>query len=249
MKKMKRISAVLLLAAGFALAFGGCSNTKDETGTEQDGGAGSGGETGGTGGTENPGDSGSSGDNTGGNSGTTGSDGNDASGGQTGGGTTGTGGEQTGGSGDTSGSGSGNNSGDSGTSSGGQESKKEYLSLENLDSGSTNGKSTYDSNTKTITFIGEWADRGWWFGEKDASDYTKVTVAFTNTDNMGYLNLVVEYAEGNDTNSEKKFDANGSDFTLTVELDAEKKSSIKQVYVQGGQTKGQTATIKEAYFE
>lgn len=206
MKKMKRISAVLLLAAGFALAFGGCSNTKDETGTEQNGGAGSGGETGGTGG------------------------------------------EQTGGSGDTSGSGSGNNSGDSGTSSGGQESKKEYLSLEKLDSGDDT-KATYDSNTKTITFIGEWATRGWWFGEKDASDYTKVTVAFTNTDNMGYLNLVVECAEGNDTNSEKKFDANGSDFTLTVELDAEKKSSIKQVYVQGGQTKGQTATIKEAYFE
>lgn len=201
MKKMKRISAVLLLAAGFALAFGGCSNTKDETGTEQDGGAGSGGETGGTGGT-----------------------------------------------GDTSGSGSGNNSGDSGTSSGGQESKKEYLSLEKLDSGDDT-TATYDSNTKTITFIGEWANRGWWFGEKDASDYTKVTVAFTNTDNMGYLNLVVEYAEGNDTNSEKKFDANGSDFTLTVELNAAKKSSIKQVYIQGGKDTGKTATIKEAYFE
>ena len=61
MKKMKKISAVLLLAAGFALAFGGCSNTKDETGTEQGGGTGSGGETGGNGGgqtsgTEKPSD-------------------------------------------------------------------------------------------------------------------------------------------------------------------------------------------------
>ena len=53
MKKMKRISAVLLLAAGFALAFGGCSNTKDETGTEQGGEAGSGDETGGTGDSNN----------------------------------------------------------------------------------------------------------------------------------------------------------------------------------------------------
>ena len=54
-----------LLAAGFALVFSGCSDTKDETETEQDGGTGSGDETGGTGGsndgTEKPGDSGSSG--------------------------------------------------------------------------------------------------------------------------------------------------------------------------------------------
>ena len=62
MKKLKKIWMLVLLAASFALAFGGCSNTKDETGTEQGGGAGSGDETGGTGGsnsdTENPGESG-----------------------------------------------------------------------------------------------------------------------------------------------------------------------------------------------
>ena len=101
MKKLKKLSVLALLAAGFALAFSGCSNTKDETGTEQGGEAGSGGETGGTGGsndgTENPGDSGSSGDNTGSNGDATGSGGNNSSGGQTGG--------------DTSGSGGGNNSG------------------------------------------------------------------------------------------------------------------------------------------
>ena len=85
MKKLKRISAVLLLAAGFALAFGGCSNTKDETGTEQGGGAGSGDETGGTGGSENPGDSGSSGNQGSGNEGNAG--GNGSSGEQTGSGT------------------------------------------------------------------------------------------------------------------------------------------------------------------
>ena len=69
MKKLKKIWMLVLLAAGFALAFNGCSNTKDETGTEQGGGASSGDETGGTGGsnsnTENPGGSGSSGDNAG----------------------------------------------------------------------------------------------------------------------------------------------------------------------------------------
>ena len=103
MKKLKRISAVLLLAAGFALAFGGCSNTKDETGTEQGGGAGSGDETGGTGGSENPGDSGSSGNQGSGNEGNAGGNGSS--------------GEQTG-----SGNNSGNTggTGDSGTSSGGQ---------------------------------------------------------------------------------------------------------------------------------
>ena len=103
MKRMKRISAVLLLAAGFALAFGGCSNTKDETGTEQGGGAGSGDETGGTGGSENPGDSGSSGNQGSGNEGNAGGNGSS--------------GEQTG-----SGNNSGNTggTGDSGTSSGGQ---------------------------------------------------------------------------------------------------------------------------------
>ena len=87
MKKLKKLSVLVLLAAGFALAFSGCSNTKDETGTEQGGEAGSGGETGGTGGsndgTENPGDSGSSGDNTGSNGDATGSGGDNSSGGQT----------------------------------------------------------------------------------------------------------------------------------------------------------------------
>ena len=65
MKKLKKLSVLVLLAAGFALAFSGCSDTKDETETEQGGEAGSGGEAGGTGGsndgTEKPGDSGSSG--------------------------------------------------------------------------------------------------------------------------------------------------------------------------------------------
>ena len=79
MKKLKKVWMLALLAAGFALAFGGCSNTKDETGTEQGGGAGSGDETGGTGGSENPGDSGSSGNQGSGNEGN--------AGGQTGGGT------------------------------------------------------------------------------------------------------------------------------------------------------------------
>ena len=118
MKKLKKLSVLVLLAAGFALAFSGCSNTKDETGTEQGGGAGSGDETGGTGGsndgTENPGDSGSSGDNTGSNGDATGSGGDNSSGGQTGGDSTGSGGDNSNGGqtgGDTSGSGGGNNSG------------------------------------------------------------------------------------------------------------------------------------------
>ena len=118
MKKLKKLSVLVLLAAGFALAFSGCSNTKDETGTEQGGEAGSGGETGGTGGsndgTEKPGDSGSSGDNTGSNGDATGSGGNNSSGGQTGGDSTGSGGDNSNGGqtgGDTSGSGGGNNSG------------------------------------------------------------------------------------------------------------------------------------------
>ena len=37
MKKLRKLSVLVLLAAGFALAFSGCSNTKDESGTEQGG--------------------------------------------------------------------------------------------------------------------------------------------------------------------------------------------------------------------
>ena len=61
MKKLKKVWMLALLAVGFALVFSGCSDTKDETETEQGGGAGSGDETGGNGGgqtsgTEKPSD-------------------------------------------------------------------------------------------------------------------------------------------------------------------------------------------------
>ena len=211
MKKLKRISAVLLLAAGFALAFGGCSNTKDETETEQGGGAGSGGETGGTGGSENPGDSGSG---SGNNSGNTG------------------------------------NAGDSGTSSGGQESKKEYLSLdtESLDAG---WNSTYDGKTKTIKFNdgNDYGGRGWAWGWNayNASAYTKITVAFSDVSGDDkWVQLVAEYTEDGDNGTAAgKFDADG--YKLTLDLDATRKSSIKQFYIQG--KPGASVTIKEAYFE
>lgn len=245
MKKMKRISAVLLLAAGFALAFGGCSNTKDETGTEQGGGAGSGGETGGTGGTENPGDSGSSGDNTGGNGGTAGSDGNDASGGQTGG------------SGDTSGSGSGNNSGntgnagDSGTSSGGDaETNKKIMSLDDLSGG---WDAEYDAKTKTITLTKDYGAKGWGYynGNLDVSGYSKFSVVFDKVESADpWVQVVVKYSaeNGDDTSADGKFEngqfSNGSNI-LTVELE---KTSVFQLSIQG-KNSGDKITIKEVYFE
>ena len=133
------------------------------------------------------------------------------------------------------------------TTTGDDTTVKEYLAIDaDTDLGS-GWKSTYDGATKTITWTEAYGGRGWWFGGKDASDFSEISVVFSNaTGSDKWLKLVVQYED--DTMSEKDgvFDADG--FTLTAQLDASKKSSIKQAYIQG-KAEGNTATIKEAYFK
>ena len=131
------------------------------------------------------------------------------------------------------------------------EPEREYLSLENSWDLSSGYNSSYDEATKTITWSDAYGGRGWWFGSgdngKDASAYTKFTVVFSNASGEDpWLKLVVEYADGSESVTEGVFNADG--FKLTVGLDSSNKSSIKQAYIVG-KAAGNTATIKEAYFE
>lgn len=122
----------------------------------------------------------------------------------------------------------------------------EYLSITNDYDLGSGWKSSYDGATKTITWDEDYAGRGWWFGEKDASKFSKFTVVFSNATGADkWLKAVVQYDD--ETMSDKDGVFNEDGFSLTVELDAAKKSKIKQIYIQG-KAAGNTATIKEAYF-
>lgn len=133
------------------------------------------------------------------------------------------------------------------------EPEPEYLSLENDWDLGSGYESSYDGATKTITWSGEYSGRGWWFGSgdnaKDASAYTKFTVVFSNaTGEDPWLKLVVEYGADDSEPSVTEGVFNADGFKLTVGLDSSNKSSIKQAYIVG-KAAGNTATIKEAYFE
>ena len=124
---------------------------------------------------------------------------------------------------------------------------KEYLAIDaDTDLGS-GWSSSYDGATKTITWTEAYGGRGWWFGGKDASDFSEISVVFSNaTGSDKWLKLVVQYEDETMSEKDGVFDADG--FTLTAQLDESKKSSIMQVYIQG-KAEGNTATIKEAYFK
>ena len=116
-----------------------------------------------------------------------------------------------------------------------------------------NGKedTEYNADTHVLNFVGQYASRGWWFGTgdeaKDASAYTKFTVVFSNaTGEDPFIEIGIQYAEGESDKKNGVFDKDG--FALTIGLDETRKSKITQAYVQGGAA-GNTATIKEAYFE
>ena len=128
-----------------------------------------------------------------------------------------------------------------------EDSAKENLELDKDTDLGTGWSSSYNGATKTITYEGAYGGRGWWFGEKDASDFTSLTVVFSAaTGPDPWLQLVIEYNEGENDSVDGVFDGDG--FTLTKKLDEKRKSSLKQAYIQG-KAEGNTATIKEAYFE
>ena len=127
------------------------------------------------------------------------------------------------------------------------EETKEYLSIDADDDLGSGWSSSYDAATKTITYEGAYAGRGWWFGEKDASEFTTLNVVFSAaTGDDNWLKLVVQYTDESMDTAEGVFTEDG--FTLSVELDETKKSNIMQAYIQG-KAAGNTATITEAYFQ
>ena len=127
------------------------------------------------------------------------------------------------------------------------EETKEYLSIDADDDLGSGWSSSYDAATKTITYEDAYAGRGWWFGEKDASEFTTLNVVFSAaTGDDNWLKLVVQYTDESMDTAEGVFTEDG--FTLSVELDETKKSNIMQAYIQG-KAAGNTATITEAYFQ
>ena len=127
------------------------------------------------------------------------------------------------------------------------EETKEYLSIDADDDLGSGYSSSYDAATKTITYEAAYAGRGWWFGEKDASEFTTLNVVFSAaTGDDNWLQLTVQYSDKSFDTADGVFTEDG--FTLSVELDETKKSNIMQAYIQG-KAAGNTATITEAYFQ
>lgn len=120
--------------------------------------------------------------------------------------------------------------------------KAEYeFTLADLGSG---WDSSYDAETKTITFDKAWTGRGWWFGEGetagDLSNYEQVVV-MVETSTIG-AQIVIEYADGT-KNSTGGADAGVT--KLVCDLDSKGKSSVKQIYIQCKEAG--TLTLVRAY--
>ena len=97
------------------------------------------------------------------------------------------------------------------------------LSLEDLGSG---WESSYDAATKTITYDAGWKGRGWWVDPADYSAYDVVVIDFEEQA-IG-VRLVIEYNDATSTNQ----DIDAGKTQLIATLDAEGKSSVKQIYIQ-----------------
>jgi len=102
--------------------------------------------------------------------------------------------------------------------------------------------SSYDSDTKTITFNGEWKGRGWGWNF-DYSDYSKVVVEFKSANKSGCLK--VQY--NNDGSSYTTESANYDEGATSVEinLNASLKSKIYQIYLSA--SAASTLTLTNAY--
>ena len=85
--------------------------------------------------------------------------------------------------------------------------------------------STYDAETKAITFTGAWGACGWWMA-RDLSDYSKVVAEFSEPAPANGV-LKVLYSDG--TNGEQGFDANAT--KVEYELTNSKKD-VNEIYLQ-----------------
>ena len=114
-----------------------------------------------------------------------------------------------------------------------QVAEDEILPIEHdydLGSGSN---SSYDAATHTVTFTGEWATRGWWFGSdangRDLSDYKYAVVLFEPVDFK--VQLVAQY-NGNPAAADSKALVEAGAKRVVVELNPEARANVQQIYLQ-----------------
>ena len=108
--------------------------------------------------------------------------------------------------------------------------------------GSAGWGSSYNAETKTITFDDSWKGRGWWLDGADYSKYDEVVVEFEPVTYT--VQLVIEYsAEGKSSTANVEAGVN----KVKCEFDPEYKSSVKQIYVQNSEAG--TLTLTAAYLQ
>ena len=92
--------------------------------------------------------------------------------------------------------------------------------------GSGGWESTYDADTKTVTYDGAWKGRGWWLDGADYSDYESIVVKFAEP-LTGYIQLVCEYTEQDeDGNNNQSVGASEGASQIEYTFDNDRKSSI-----------------------
>lgn len=109
------------------------------------------------------------------------------------------------------------------------------------------GNVWYDASTKTITFHEAWSYRpGWWFSAKDLSDYDEIVIEFEG--DIDYtIQANIEYASAS-ADAVTSFQNTDDKNKIVITLDAQGKSSVKQLYLQAGDNgAGKTATFKSCY--
>lgn len=121
----------------------------------------------------------------------------------------------------------------------GNKPKKSDLTLTDLGSGW--GGCTYDAASKTLTIGDDWCGKGWWLDKADYSDFDKVVINFASATTANGK-VVVEY-NGDKDGSSAEF-AEGAT-SVEVELKADFKNTVKQIYIQG--PAGSTYTLASAY--
>jgi hypothetical protein len=119
-----------------------------------------------------------------------------------------------------------------------------------LDSfGSAGWGSSYDKDSKTITYDGEYKGRGWWLDGADYSEYSSIVIEFEPL--KSYAQIVVEYVsgtddEGNAVNYDNSSAGASKDATkIECVFDNDHKNSIKQIYLQS--STANTIVLTAAY--
>ena len=123
----------------------------------------------------------------------------------------------------------------------------ETLDLSLADLGAGWG-SSYDAETKTITYDSDWSGRGWWLGDVDYSAYDEVVVEFEPVEFD--IQVVIQYnaiAEGGTEGISEATMGTAGASKIVAPLNADIKNSVKQIYVQS--SKAGTVTLKAAYLQ